>query len=145
MYTGSGGRMHLAYTPEQDRLREQLRGYFAALMTPEVRESLVSAEGDYGDGDAYRQVVRQLGSDGWLALSWPAALLAPLAPGGRLGGRRPLPPGGPAARQRRLAGPQLARRARRPWWIHARPAHLHRRGVDRRGARALRSEEHTSE
>jgi alkylation response protein AidB-like acyl-CoA dehydrogenase len=64
--------MHLAYTPEQDRLREQLRGYFAALMTPEVRESLVSAEGDYGDGDAYRQVVRQLGSDGWLALSWPA-------------------------------------------------------------------------
>ena len=28
-------------------------------------------EGDYGDGDAYRAVVRQLGADGWLALSWP--------------------------------------------------------------------------
>ncbi len=63
--------MHLAYTPEQDRLREQLRGYFAGLMTPEVRESLVAVEGDYGDGEAYRQVVRQLGRDGWLALSWP--------------------------------------------------------------------------
>jgi alkylation response protein AidB-like acyl-CoA dehydrogenase len=25
-----------------------------------------------GDGEAYRQVVRQLGKDGWLALGWPA-------------------------------------------------------------------------
>ena len=64
--------MHLAYTPEQERLRQELRGYFAGLMTPEIRKSLTSAEGDYGDGEAYRQVVRQLGRDGWLALSWPA-------------------------------------------------------------------------
>ena len=27
--------------------------------------------GDYGKGDAYRAVVRQLGADGWLALGWP--------------------------------------------------------------------------
>jgi 3-oxocholest-4-en-26-oyl-CoA dehydrogenase alpha subunit len=64
--------VHLAYTPEQERLRQELRGYFAGLMTPEIRKSLTSAEGDYGDGEAYRQVVRQLGRDGWLALSWPA-------------------------------------------------------------------------
>jgi alkylation response protein AidB-like acyl-CoA dehydrogenase len=64
--------MHVAYTPEQDRLRQELRGYFAGLMTPEVRESLATADGDYGNGEAYRQVVRQLGRDGWLALSWPA-------------------------------------------------------------------------
>ena len=64
--------MHLAYTPEQDRLRQELRAYFAALMTPEIRESLAMADGDFGDGEAYRQVVRQLGRDGWLALSWPA-------------------------------------------------------------------------
>jgi len=63
--------MHIAYTPEQERLQQELRAYFADLMTPEVRAAL--AEGpDYGDGDAYRQVVRQLGKDGWLALSWPA-------------------------------------------------------------------------
>ena len=63
--------MHIAYTPEQERLQRELRAYFATLMTPEVRAAL--AEGpDYGDGDAYRQVVRQLGKDGWLALSWPA-------------------------------------------------------------------------
>jgi len=64
--------MHIAYTPEQDRLRQELRAYFAGLMTPEIRESLATEDGDYGDGEAYRQVVRQLGRDGWLALSWPA-------------------------------------------------------------------------
>jgi alkylation response protein AidB-like acyl-CoA dehydrogenase len=62
--------MHLTYTPGQERLREQLRSYFAGLMTPQLREAL-TAGGDYGDGEAYRQIVRQLGRDGWLALSWP--------------------------------------------------------------------------
>jgi alkylation response protein AidB-like acyl-CoA dehydrogenase len=64
--------MHLDYTPEQEQLSHQLRGYFAGLMTPEVRRSLAGADGEYGSGQAYRQVVRQLGRDGWLALSWPA-------------------------------------------------------------------------
>jgi alkylation response protein AidB-like acyl-CoA dehydrogenase len=63
--------MDLSYTPGQDRLRQQLRGYFAGLMTPEIRAALATADGDYGSEDAYRQVVRQLGADGWLALSWP--------------------------------------------------------------------------
>jgi len=64
--------MHLTYTPEQDRLRQQLRAYFAGLMTPEVRAALTAPEGEYGNGEAYRRVVRQLGRDGWLARSWPA-------------------------------------------------------------------------
>src|SRR5690242_10149049 len=63
--------MQLTYTPEQERLRQELRDYFAGLMTAEVREALASAGGEYGNGEAYRQVVRQLGRDGWLALSWP--------------------------------------------------------------------------
>jgi len=64
--------MHISYTPEQDQLRQQLREYFAGLMTPERREALASASGEYGDGEAYKEVVRQLGRDGWLALGWPA-------------------------------------------------------------------------
>ena len=70
--------MRIAYTPEQERLRQELRAYFAGLMTPEVRAALSPSDngagGDEGLGDeeAYRQVVRQLGRDGWLALSWPA-------------------------------------------------------------------------
>jgi alkylation response protein AidB-like acyl-CoA dehydrogenase len=63
--------MLLRYTPEQERLRARLRDYFAELMTPDLREALTSTEGEYGDGKAYREVVRRLGLDGWLALSWP--------------------------------------------------------------------------
>jgi alkylation response protein AidB-like acyl-CoA dehydrogenase len=64
--------MRIAYTPEQERLRGELRGYFGRLMTDEVRAGLAdSAEGDYGRGEAHRAVVRRLGADGWLALSWP--------------------------------------------------------------------------
>jgi 3-oxocholest-4-en-26-oyl-CoA dehydrogenase alpha subunit len=63
--------MHIAYTPEQERLRVRLREYFASLMTPERRAGLARSGGDYGDGSAYKEVVRQLGRDGWLALAWP--------------------------------------------------------------------------
>ena len=44
-------------------------------MTPEVRAALSEGDGDdgdHGDGQAYRQVIRQLGRDGWLALGWPS-------------------------------------------------------------------------
>jgi len=63
--------MDLTYTPEQERLRQELRTYFARLMTPERRAALTTAEGEYGNGEAYREVVRELGRDGWLVLSWP--------------------------------------------------------------------------
>ncbi len=62
--------MHIAYAPEQERLRAELRQYFATLMTPDVRAAL-QGDGEYGDGDVYRQVVRQMGRDGWLTLGWP--------------------------------------------------------------------------
>ncbi|BAL87385.1 putative acyl-CoA dehydrogenase [Actinoplanes missouriensis 431] len=60
--------MHVGYTPEQEKLRLSLRSYFAELMTPSLRQSLDDPEGEYGDGAAYREVVRQLGRDGWLSL-----------------------------------------------------------------------------
>src|SRR5215469_768694 len=64
--------MQISFTPEQERLRQRLREYFAVLMTPERRASLArEGGGDYGDGGAYKELVRQLGSDGWLALGWP--------------------------------------------------------------------------
>ena len=63
--------MRIAYTPEQDELRRELRAYFTALMTPERRAALSGGEGEMGEGDAYRDVVKQMGTDGWLALGWP--------------------------------------------------------------------------
>jgi 3-oxocholest-4-en-26-oyl-CoA dehydrogenase alpha subunit len=64
--------MQISYTPEQEQLRQELREYFAELMTPERRAGLAHVDGDYGDGAAYKEVVRQLGRDGWLAIGWPA-------------------------------------------------------------------------
>jgi alkylation response protein AidB-like acyl-CoA dehydrogenase len=63
--------MYIAYTPEQEELRRELRAYFSGLMTAEVREALSAGEDDYGSGQAYRSVVRRLGRDGWLAMGWP--------------------------------------------------------------------------
>lgn len=63
--------MHIAYTQEQTALQEELRTYFATLITPERREALSSTSGEYGEGTVYRDVVHQMGKDGWLALGWP--------------------------------------------------------------------------
>src|SRR5699024_8269853 len=63
--------MHIAYSPEQNALRAELRDYFSRLITPERREALSVQSGEYGEGTVYRDVVRQMGRDGWLALGWP--------------------------------------------------------------------------
>jgi len=62
--------MQIAYTPEQKGLQQELREYFAGLMTPERREALASGYEDGGES-AYREVVRQMGHDGWLGIGWP--------------------------------------------------------------------------
>lgn len=60
--------MYLAETEDQQALRVELRGYFADLLTDEVRTEL----GTLGESpDAFRRVVAQIGSDGWLGLAWP--------------------------------------------------------------------------
>ncbi len=63
--------MRIAYTTEQEELRRELRDYFTGLMTTERRAALTGGDGELGEGDAYRDVVRQMGRDGWLALGWP--------------------------------------------------------------------------
>jgi alkylation response protein AidB-like acyl-CoA dehydrogenase len=63
--------MHVALTRDQERLRAGLRGYFAELVTPERRAALASASGEFGDVGVYKDVIRQLGADGWLGLGWP--------------------------------------------------------------------------
>jgi alkylation response protein AidB-like acyl-CoA dehydrogenase len=60
--------MYLAYTPEQEALQRELRGYFAELMTPEVEAEC--AAGDTG-GPACLEAVRKMGRDGWLGIGWP--------------------------------------------------------------------------
>jgi alkylation response protein AidB-like acyl-CoA dehydrogenase len=55
-------------SPDQLALRDELRAYFAAMLTPEVRRDL-GGEGD--NPELWRRLVRQMGRDGWLGLGWP--------------------------------------------------------------------------
>jgi alkylation response protein AidB-like acyl-CoA dehydrogenase len=64
--------MHIAFTEEQDELRRELRSYFAGLMTREVQDEMASGQGEYGGGELYKRLVRQMGDDGWLGIGWPA-------------------------------------------------------------------------
>jgi hypothetical protein len=59
--------MFVDLTPQQHRLRLQVRSYFNELMTPELRARLRGAEA----GDEFRSLIRQMGRDGWLAVGWP--------------------------------------------------------------------------
>ncbi|WP_280235593.1 acyl-CoA dehydrogenase family protein [Nocardia cyriacigeorgica] len=59
--------MFIDLTVEQRRLRDELRSYFADLVTPEEEAAMAVNR----HGDAYREVVRRMGRDGWLGVGWP--------------------------------------------------------------------------
>ena len=63
--------MHIDLEPQQVALREELREYFAQLVTPEIRAGLASATGEFGEAGVYKDVIRQIGKDGWLGIGWP--------------------------------------------------------------------------
>ncbi|MBD9725332.1 acyl-CoA dehydrogenase family protein [Streptomyces caniscabiei] len=60
--------MHLEYTPEQQRLRTELRAYFAELVPDGAytRHADPAAQKRF-----YRETIRRLGGDGWLGVGWP--------------------------------------------------------------------------
>ena len=60
--------MEIGYTEEQEALRQELRAYYADLLTPEVEEQLAHS---HGIGPDMRRVVKPLAVDGGLGLGWP--------------------------------------------------------------------------
>ncbi len=60
--------MYVGYDEDQLALRQELRDYYAQLLTPEVQEDLHHG---HGVGPAMRKVVHQMGEDGWLGIGWP--------------------------------------------------------------------------
>ena len=59
--------MRIDYTDEQKALRQELHDYFEELMPPEVQAKVGPMEG----GELVRQIVKKMGSDGWLGVGWP--------------------------------------------------------------------------
>ena len=60
--------MHFDLTPSQRGLRDELRGYFADLMTPELTREVSSGE---GGGPLFRAAMKKMGRDKWLGIGWP--------------------------------------------------------------------------
>ncbi|MEZ5140162.1 MAG: acyl-CoA dehydrogenase family protein [Acidimicrobiales bacterium] len=60
--------MHLGLDADQRALRDELRAYYADLLTPEVQQELSRSE---GVGPLARRIARQMAADGWLGIGWP--------------------------------------------------------------------------
>ncbi|GEB49888.1 MULTISPECIES: acyl-CoA dehydrogenase family protein [Streptomyces] len=60
--------MYLAYTTGQQRLRNELREYFAEFAAPPAEAGPAGAR---EHKRFYRETIRRLGGDGWLGVGWP--------------------------------------------------------------------------
>src|SRR5262245_64430590 len=60
--------MYIDYTAQEHALRNELRAYFARLVTDELRDEY---QGTEGGGPLYRAALQQMGADGWLGIGWP--------------------------------------------------------------------------
>ena len=60
--------MYIGLTPEQEKLRQELRAYYEKLLTPEVRVDLAR---EHGIGPKTTAVRKQMAKDGWLCFGWP--------------------------------------------------------------------------
>ena len=61
--------MHIDFTPEQRVFQEELRQYFAEVVTPDVIEEI--RKDSEGGGPLYHETLRRMGSDGYLGIGWP--------------------------------------------------------------------------
>jgi alkylation response protein AidB-like acyl-CoA dehydrogenase len=61
--------MHIDFTPEQKKLRDEMRAYMQELMTPELKAELTG--GGEGGGPEYMKAMKKLGRDGMLGQGWP--------------------------------------------------------------------------
>src|SRR5216683_5709197 len=59
--------MFLDLTDSQRALRDELRAYFADLLSPGERAAMLTER----HGGVYREIVRRMGRDGWLGVGWP--------------------------------------------------------------------------
>jgi 3-oxocholest-4-en-26-oyl-CoA dehydrogenase alpha subunit len=60
--------MEIDLSPEQKALREELRAYFAELITDALHQELRGSE---GGGPEFRRILKKLAEDGWLGIGWP--------------------------------------------------------------------------
>jgi 3-oxocholest-4-en-26-oyl-CoA dehydrogenase alpha subunit len=60
--------MEIGYTPEQEAMRSELRGYYEKLLDPQTVKELAHS---HGIGPVMRRVWKQMCADGWAGIGWP--------------------------------------------------------------------------
>ncbi len=60
--------MYIDLTAQERSLRDELRSYFARIVTDELLDEVRGTE---GGGPLYSAALRQMGADGWLGIGWP--------------------------------------------------------------------------
>jgi alkylation response protein AidB-like acyl-CoA dehydrogenase len=65
--------MNIQFTEKQLALRDELRAYFARLMTPELAAECERDMGE-GGGPLWRAALQKMGHDGWIGVGWPEEL-----------------------------------------------------------------------
>jgi alkylation response protein AidB-like acyl-CoA dehydrogenase len=60
--------MYVGYTKEHEALRDELREYYARLLTPEIEAEIGRSE---GVGPVPRKIFKQMSADGLVGVGWP--------------------------------------------------------------------------
>jgi alkylation response protein AidB-like acyl-CoA dehydrogenase len=60
--------VYIDYTPEEKKLKAELRAYFEELVTPALLDEIAGSD---GGGPLYTRALRKMGRDGWLGIGWP--------------------------------------------------------------------------
>ena len=60
--------MYIDLSPDEKALRDQLRTYFAEIITPDL---LAEVQGSEGGGPLYTRALKRMGADGLLVVCWP--------------------------------------------------------------------------
>jgi alkylation response protein AidB-like acyl-CoA dehydrogenase len=61
----------IEFTPKQLNLQREIRQYMKDIMTSELAQEMRNPEYFEGGGPEFRRLLKKMGSDGWIALSWP--------------------------------------------------------------------------
>jgi alkylation response protein AidB-like acyl-CoA dehydrogenase len=60
--------MYVGYTKEHEAFRDELRAYYAKLLTPESEREISKSE---GVGPVPRRIFKKMAADGWVGVGWP--------------------------------------------------------------------------
>jgi alkylation response protein AidB-like acyl-CoA dehydrogenase len=66
--------MNIDLTPEQRKLKQDVRAYMQGIMTPELQQEMKTPEFKEGGGPEFRKQFARMGADGWIGLSWSKEL-----------------------------------------------------------------------